>query len=145
MVPQDIVKRVVFDTNVVVSSLLFEKGRLSWLRRIWQAGEVTPLVSKLTVEELLNVLAYPKFRLEKTEREELLADYLPYAEIVKIPSKLAKLPQCRDPYDQKFIELAITADADILVTGDQDITAMKGLLPIKLMEPEEFRQLYLRS
>jgi hypothetical protein len=54
--------RAVFDTNVVVSALVFG-GRLRWLRAAWAAQAVTPVVCRETVTELLRVLAYPKFHL----------------------------------------------------------------------------------
>ena len=72
--------RVVLDTNVLVSALLFSTGRLAWLREAWQQGAVVPLLGRETAEELLRVLRYPKFRLSRQEREELLADLLPYCE-----------------------------------------------------------------
>ena len=59
--------RAVCDTNTVVSALLFQQGRLSWLRGAWSAGTVVPLVCRETVEELLRVLAYPKFGLTRGE------------------------------------------------------------------------------
>ena len=63
--------RAVFDTNIVVSTLIFGR-RLAWLRHAWTAGAVTPIVCHETVAELLRVLAYPKFRLDTADREALL-------------------------------------------------------------------------
>jgi predicted nucleic acid-binding protein len=57
--------RVVLDTNVVVSALVFGTGRLAEMRIAWQGERLLPLVSKATVEELLRVLAYPKFQLTR--------------------------------------------------------------------------------
>jgi len=54
--------RVVFDTNTIVSALLF-RGATSWLVEHWQSGEVTLMVSRETARELLRVLTYPKFGL----------------------------------------------------------------------------------
>ena len=73
--------RVVVDTNVVVSALVFRAGRVSWLRSAWSSGAVIPVVSESTVTELLRVLAYPKFVLTEADIDELLAEYLPYAEV----------------------------------------------------------------
>lgn len=118
--------RVVFDTNVVVSALLFPAGRVAWLRHAWHGQAVVPLVNKLTMQEVYRVLSYPKFALSESDREELLGDYLPFAELVKMPAKLPNLPQCRDPHDQKFIELAAVSRADMLVTGDRDLLTLAG-------------------
>jgi predicted nucleic acid-binding protein len=54
--------RVVFDTNTVLSALLFGRGRLAWLRQVWRQGMVVPIVSAATRAEIERVLAYPKFR-----------------------------------------------------------------------------------
>ena len=115
--------RVVFDTNTVVSALLFEHGRLSWLREHWRGDEVAVLVSRPTVEELIRVLAYPKFALDKSEIDAVLADYLPFTEPVVV-SPTARAPKCRDKEDQIFVDLAIQGQADTLVTGDRALLAM---------------------
>jgi putative PIN family toxin of toxin-antitoxin system len=115
--------RVVFDTNSVISALLFGHGRLSWLRDHWRSNDVVVLVSRSTVDELIRVLAYPKFKLDKVEIEALLADYLPFTEPVSV-SPQAQSPQCRDINDQMFVDLAIQGQADVLVTGDRALLAM---------------------
>ena len=115
--------KVVFDTNTVVSALLFANGQLSWLREHWRSGEVTSLVSRPTVDELIRVLAYPKFKLNRTEIEALLADYLPFTSAVTV-SPRPQSPKCSDPDDQMFINLAIEGQADTLVTGDRALLAM---------------------
>ncbi|WP_416365996.1 putative toxin-antitoxin system toxin component, PIN family [Ottowia sp. SB7-C50] len=128
---------MVLDTNVVLSALLFGSGRLSALRVHWQSARVLPLVSKATVQELLRVLAYPKFRLTAAERNELLADYLPYAETVTATDALSDLPECRDPKDQMFLLLAQLGRADVLVTGDDDLLhlAHNAALPFAICTP----------
>jgi putative PIN family toxin of toxin-antitoxin system len=95
--------RVVFDTNTVVSALLFEHGRLSWLREHWRRDDVAVLVSRPTVEELIRVLAYPKFALDRSEIDALLADYLPFTEPVVVAPQ-ARAPKCRDKDDRMFVE-----------------------------------------
>lgn len=77
--------RVVLDTNVVLSALVFRGGAAGQVRLAWQQGLLLPLVSSATVQELVRVLAYPKFRLSPAVQDELLADYLPYTEAVRIP------------------------------------------------------------
>lgn len=117
--------RAVLDTNVVLSALLFRSGRLAWIRRAWQQEQLQPLVCRDTVRELLRVLAYPKFKLTSEEQQELLGDFLPYAEVVELPQPWPALPACRDPNDQVFLVLAHAAGADVLVTGDGDLLAMQ--------------------
>jgi putative PIN family toxin of toxin-antitoxin system len=116
--------RVVFDTNAVISALLCEHGRLSWLRAHWQRDDITALASRQTVTELIRVLAYPKFALDKHEIQALLADYLPFTEPVNVSSRL-RTPRCKDTADQKFVDLAVAGRADVLVTGDKALLEME--------------------
>lgn len=115
---------MVLDTNLVLSALVFSHGRPGPLRRAWQAGLCTPLVSAVTAAELLRVLQFPKFKLTPSEREELLSDYLPFCRAVSIPARLPRIAQCRDPFDQPFLELATVGRADFLVSGDRGLLAM---------------------
>lgn len=124
--------RVVFDTSVVLSALVFAQGRLAPLRRAWQDGRCRPLVSRVTAEELIRVLAYPKFGLDVEEQGELLADYLPYCAVVKLPRKLPAVPECRDPGDIPFLQLTLAGKATALVTGDRDLLAVSGF-PIPIL------------
>ena len=76
--------RVVLDTSVLVSALLFHSGSLSWLRGTWQSGHILLLVSRDTTKELIRVLTYPKFALSGGEQRNLLDDYLPFCESVTV-------------------------------------------------------------
>lgn len=130
--------RAVFDTNVVVSTLVFS-GRLLWLRRAWASGTVVPIVCRETVSELLRVLAYPKFRLTTADRDALLGDYLPFGETVTLPTDLPALPfACRDRNDAVFLYLCIASRADLLVSGDADLAVLAAAYPVT--SPSELRQ-----
>ena len=130
--------RVVLDTNVVVSALVFTYGRSVALREAWQGGRCEPLVSKATLNELIRVLGYPKFKLIADEQRELLSDYLPYCRTVTIPAKPPKTPPCRDPFDLPFLQLAIVGKAEVLVTGDQDLLGIEGKLTCPIVTLEAF-------
>jgi putative PIN family toxin of toxin-antitoxin system len=129
--------RVVFDTNVVLSALLFTHGQLSWLVGHWQAGNCVPLVSHATAAELTRILAYPKFRLTADEQLEALASYIPYCEAVEIANYCPVL--CRDAKDQPLLDLAQSGKADLLVTGDEDLLALAGQTAFVIETPEEYR------
>jgi putative PIN family toxin of toxin-antitoxin system len=113
--------RVVLDTNVVLAALVFRGGAAGQVRLAWQRGLVLPLASAATVQELIRVLAYPKFRLSQLEQDELLADYLPYAEVVRIAPPSPAVPDCRDALDLPFMHLAVAGKAQVLVSGDRDL------------------------
>lgn len=84
------------------------------------------MVSTATVQELIRVLTYPKFRLSADERHELLADYLPHATSVRVPNPSPAVPACRDPFDLPFLYLVTAGNAAGLVTGDNDLLALAG-------------------
>lgn len=129
--------RVVFDTNVVLSALLFTHGRLSWLVGDWQAGNCVPLISRVTVAELSRILAYPKFHLTAEEQLEALANYIPFGEAIEITEPCPVL--CRDAQDQPFLDLAQSGNADRLVTGDEDLLALAGQTALVIEIPEAYR------
>ena len=131
--------RTVLDTNVLVSALLFPQGSMSWLRATWRSRAVLPLVSRDTASELIRVLAYPKFRLTGREREDLLADYLPYCESVAVEGPLL-LPDCRDPFDRPFLALALAGKADALVTGDSDLLALSPAFAVPILTPRALKE-----
>ena len=128
--------RLVLDTNVVLSALLFANGRLAPLRLGWQAGLWQPLASTATVRELIRVLAYPKFKLDKSMRDELLADCLPHVKTVHIPHPLPQVPLCRDPADRPFLHLAAAGQATALITGDKDLLALAGDTAFEILSPD---------
>lgn len=128
-------RRVVLDTSTVLSALLFVNGRLVPLRAAWQSGDLTPLLCAQTVEELLRVLACPKFKLTPEERDELLADYLPFGEAVAPWQSRPAVPACRDECDQIFLELAAVGAAHWLVTGDQDLLSLNGQAKFQIIAP----------
>ena len=130
-------RRVVLDTNVVLSALLFGGGPAARVRAGWQAGHFVPLASAATARELVRVLAYPKFRLSAAEQQDLLADYLPWVQVVAIPDPPPVVPPCRDPFDLPFLYLAIAGRAHTLVSGDKDLLALadtRGLCPVLSVE-----------
>ncbi len=116
--------RVVIDTNLVLSALVFAQGRLTGCRQSWQSKRLQPLVSDLTAAELIRVLGYPKFKLSVAEQQELLGDYIPYCKPVRIPDPPPRTPACRNPSNVPFLHLVIAGGANALITGDQDLLSL---------------------
>ena len=95
--------------------------------------------SRETTAELIRVLSYPKFQLTDDEREDLLADYLPWCETVSVSGPLA-IPECRDPFDRPFLELALVGQADALVTGDKDLLTLAPVFSVPILTPHELKE-----
>ena len=130
--------RIVLDTNVVLSALLFPAGRLAWLRAHWREGGAVPLVSPATARELTRALGYSKFRLSEQFRMEALALDVPYCDRI---DPVDKCPvECRDPKDQPLLDLAQSGEADSLVTGDGDLLVLAGQTTFVIETPEAYRR-----
>lgn len=100
-----------------------------------------PSIDKPCADELLRVLAYPKFRLTASEIEVLLGHYLPFTQTVeKTKAKRANLPLCTDPHDQKFLQLAYNGNARLLITGDHALLALAGGTRFSIETPAQFRR-----
>ena len=130
--------RVVFDTNVVLSALLFTYGRLNWLVGHWQTGDCLPLLSRATAAELARILAYPKFHLTAIEQLEALSEYIPYCSEVEVVNMCPVL--CRDSKDQPLLDLAQSGKADLLITGDTDLLTLAGQTAFLIETPEAYRR-----
>ncbi|MDX8390565.1 MAG: putative toxin-antitoxin system toxin component, PIN family [Mariprofundaceae bacterium] len=131
--------RVVFDSNVLLSALLFKGGSLCWLRDAWKKEAMSVLISNNSAAELIRVLAYPKFKLSHNDIDLLLADYLPYTTTIVVDESIIS-PTCRDKHDQMFINLAICGEADALVTGDKDLLMMRSECDFHIESPADFRE-----
>lgn len=130
--------RVVLDTNIVLSALVLGGPNSARVRRAWQTSAFTPLVSTASAQELVRVLAYPRFRLTATDQQELLADYLPHSTTVRIPDPPPSVPECRDPLDVMFLHLAAAGKDKMLVTGDRDLLALAGQTKFTILTLDAF-------
>jgi putative PIN family toxin of toxin-antitoxin system len=128
--------RVVLDTNVLVSALLF-KGKTSELVLLWQTGAITPVLSRAILEEHLRVLSYPKFKLSEIEIKTLIQEeLLPFVEVVN-PRKRLRVVE-RDPSDDKFVECAIAGKARVIISGDKDLLSIRRYRQILIQSPAQF-------
>jgi putative PIN family toxin of toxin-antitoxin system len=129
-------KRVVIDTNVIVSALLFG-GVPSKLVPLWKNGDIRPLASKEVIDEYLKVLAYPKFELSEGEINFILYhEILLYFEAVETEPGPVIIPD--DPSDDKFIRCTEAGKARIIISGDDHLLALKFYRGIKILTPSQF-------
>lgn len=80
--PKASVLRVAFDTPVLLAALLRNDASAKAMRASWQAGNCQPVIAKASAQALMMALAYPGFALDAAQQQELLADFLPYAEVL---------------------------------------------------------------
>jgi len=121
--------RLVLDTNVWLDLLLFADPRCERLRRALDSGAAVALVDSHCRDEWLRVLGYPLLRLTKQRADALQAAFDGIAVRLDTPVRARPwpaLPRCRDPDDQKFLELACAADAGLLLSRDAALLSLAG-------------------
>ena len=128
--------RIVIDTNVIVSALLFPK---SIPRQAFDAAlEVGQLLMSLeTITELVDVLSRPKFDkyLEESERIDF-ANSLRH-ELIFIEDTF-EIADCRDPKDNKFLEVAVSRNASDIISGNSDLLILHPYHSIEILTPQAF-------
>lgn len=135
--------RAVFDTNAIVSALLFEQ---SVPAKAFYAvlGQGVVLLSEATFAELNEVLGRVKFDryVTRQEREHFLAMLLREATLVET---VEEVRSCRDPKDDKFLEVAVNGAASYLVTGDEDLLVLNSFRGIPIVTPAMFLESWSRQ
>ena len=131
-------RRVVVDTNVLISRLLAPQsvpGRA--LSHAVRHGRL--LASSETLEELAQVLGREKFDryLSLDERQQFMRLL---GRIVDMPPITHRFTECRDPSDNKFLDLAVSGDATAIVTGDHDLLELHPFKSIPVITPATYLQ-----
>jgi putative PIN family toxin of toxin-antitoxin system len=103
-----------------------------------------PLVDERVLNELkriLGELGTRKFALRQEQVDEIVARYMSLTESVPTTDSgaYARLPTCKDPDDQKFLELALRGRADVLVTNDGALLGLSRRTPFLILAPTKFR------
>ena len=129
--------RVVVDTNVFVSAALKDKSLPALA--VYVVGQRGVLLkSDATERQLFEVLARPYFAsLISPVTHDWLKKILAAAETVTIAERIA---ECRDPTDDKFLELAVNGHADLIVSGDGDLLTLNPFRGIPIIAPAAFVQ-----
>jgi putative PIN family toxin of toxin-antitoxin system len=129
-------ERVVADTNILVSRLLMPKS-LPAQAVDKMLAEARILASDDTLAELATVLARPKFDryTSVVDRRSFLRQLHGLAELVPI---MHKIVACRDPKDDKFLELAINGSAAAIVTGDADLLTLHPFRGVRIVTPRDY-------
>jgi uncharacterized protein len=128
--------RVVLDTNVIISAMLlpFSVPRRA-MDRAMREGRL--LISAATTAELDEVIHLPRFDkyLSEQERSKFLTALVHEAELVNV---VETVTDCRDPRDNKFLELAVSGRATHVITGDSDLLVLHAFRGIIVVSPTSF-------
>ena len=130
---------IVLDTNVLVSGLLTPFGPSGEIVRMISAGLLTLMVDARILSEYREVLHRPKFQFNHDQINDLL-DYIRLSSRIVSAVPLKKpLP---DPDDEPFLEIAVSAKAACLITGNRVHFPKKSCQGVKIVSPSEFIDLY---
>ena len=129
-------KRIVADTNLLISRLLLP-GSVPGQAVRKAESEGLILASRATLGELADVLGRRKFDpyVSVEERQDYLRRLTRTVDVVTVGHRVRL---CRDPRDDKFLELALSGEADLILTGDQDILALDPFRGIPVITAREY-------
>lgn len=130
--------RIVLDTNVVLDLFHWANTDAVPIMAALEAGRIECLVDERTLDELRRVLTYPQLKLTP----EMIAErYVRYSARVSVidAGEAPPLPRCKDRDDQKFLELAARAGADLLVSKDKALLKLRGRtkLAFRILRPAD--------
>lgn len=131
-------KNVVIDTNVLISALLNPRGKSREIYTLALRKKFNLFISEALLDELKRVLEYPKFEFSGLEKEIFLRNILRIAILVETKRKVTIIKE--DPPDNEFINCALEAKADYIVSGDPHLNLLKEYSGIKILPPAEFLQ-----
>ncbi|WP_158926473.1 putative toxin-antitoxin system toxin component, PIN family [Acidisphaera sp. S103] len=130
--------RAVIDTNVLLSGLLWHGTPHRLVERI-RTGALTLVSSPALLAELAEVIGRAKFQVilarSDTNAEQMLAQVRQLAEIVDPPP--LPTPVNRDPDDDVVVALAVAAQADLIVAGDDDLLGLGAYAGIRILSPAD--------
>lgn len=130
--------RLVLDTQVWLDWLVFDDPSVAPLREAHAAGRIQIMIDEACEAELERVLGYDlgKYTIDANAQAACLARCRGIVKRVE-PKLVQGLPQCRDPDDQKFLELALAVQADVLVTKDRALLELqRRALPFRICAPQ---------
>lgn len=108
------------DTNVWLDLLVFDDPRCAALADALRDGSAVAISDTATAAEFARVLGYPALRLDKARRAGAMAAFAALARRAEVPAA-PQAPRCRDPDDQMFVDLALSAGADALLSRDDAV------------------------
>jgi putative PIN family toxin of toxin-antitoxin system len=134
--------RAIIDTNILVRAVIRPQGTVGPVLLRPRQGEYTLLYSRATLNELVDVLNRPwfrgKYRLSDGELQTVVALILLRGESV---GPAEPLSICRDPKDDKFLELAVAGETDVMVSGDDDLLVLDPFREIRIVPARAFLQM----
>ena len=136
---------VIFDTSILVSAALLSGSQADLCVRAVLARNIPLIFSAATYDELADVLMRPKLDryVSRRSRESLLRTWRKAAVMFPEASLREQVRDCRDPDDDKFLELALASGARAIVTGDKDLLVLDPWRGIRMVKLADFEMVVL--
>jgi len=138
------IKHFVLDANTLVSAFLLSNSTVAARAYYKAKAEGKIVLSEETFKEFSEVFIRPKF-----DKYLPLAKRLTIIEDLKVTLKVIPIKTsinvCRDPKDDKYLELAVSASAKCIITGDKDLLVLNPFQDILILTPFEFLELNFSS
>lgn len=132
-------KKVVIDTNVIISGLIKEESTPGKILKAWKNNKFILLLSPPIFEEISRIIKHPKIINYHKLNEEEIEDFLLnlYSASHETEGKI-ELNVVEDPDDNIFVACAVEGNADCVVTGDKIFLKLKEYEGIKIITPSQF-------
>lgn len=127
---------VVIDTNVIVSAAKSTDGNPAQIFEMLLLEEITNFTTEEIIEEIKDVLARPRIKLNLVEQKFVLNNFEKFSKKISTSSKFDIIKD--DPADNKFLECAVDSKADYIISGDNHLLKLKEFKGIKIITPAEF-------
>ncbi len=134
--------KIVLDTNVIVSGLLNPHGKPGTILQMVISKAVTICYDARIITEYRDVLLRPKFPILRAEVDAILEQIEAAGHLVVTSPLPRNLP---DPDDEPFLEVAMSGEAECLVTGNVKHYPEDHRRGMKVVSPAEFVELYRTS
>lgn len=138
--------RAVIDTNILVRAVIKPTGSVGPVLQRLRRREYTLLVSRPTLDELAEVLNRPRLRMKYQLADRILRATI---RLIVLRGELIRpdrrITLCRDPRDDKSLELAASGSAQVIVSGDADLLTLDAFERIPIVSPARFLAMFDRG
>jgi putative PIN family toxin of toxin-antitoxin system len=130
--------KVVLDTNIIVSAAISEEGNPAKVFELLLLEEITNYTTDQIIEEIKKVMARPKItqKLSMVEVSFIVNNFERFSKKVTTTKTINEIKD--DPDDNKFLECAVAASAEYIITGDEHLLKIRKFREIKILSPAEF-------
>lgn len=131
--------RAVVDTSILIRALIKPAGTVGPVLTHLRTGDYVLLYSQSILEELVDVLSRPRLRGKYGIDDEAITTTI---ELILLRGEglepTQRIAACRDPRDDKFLEVAVAGKAEAVVTGDEDLLTLHPFHDIPIVQPAAF-------